>query len=100
VTQRAVLTPARDVSIASAEGGGSDRRDNNNQVVDSLPRVTSPSTSPPRPEELLADVLSPVAGDMEQMRANLKDVVGKRHPMLMAAAEQIFSAGEGGRTEA
>jgi hypothetical protein len=47
------------------------------------------------PDELLKDVLSPVAEDMETMRQNLKNVVGSRHPMLMAAAEQIFSAGEG-----
>ena len=45
------------------------------------------------PEALLAEVLSPVATDMETMRLNLKNVVGQRHPMLMAAAEQIFSAG-------
>ncbi|KAG1654567.1 hypothetical protein FOA52_009008 [Chlamydomonas sp. UWO 241] len=30
---------------------------------------------------------------METMRLNLKNVVGQRHPMLMAAAEQIFGAG-------
>lgn len=45
------------------------------------------------PDELLAEVLAPVASDMEEMRGNLKNVVGKRHPMLMAAAEQIFGAG-------
>jgi all-trans-nonaprenyl-diphosphate synthase len=30
---------------------------------------------------------------MEVMNVNLKNVVGDRHPMLMAAAEQIFGAG-------
>lgn len=47
----------------------------------------------PLPEGLLTEVLRPVADDMETMRCNLKNVVGKRHPMLMAAAEQIFGAG-------
>ncbi len=46
------------------------------------------------PEDILQEVLQPVAKDMETMRTNLKNVVGQRHPMLMAAAEQIFSAGE------
>lgn len=27
------------------------------------------------------------------MNVNLKNIVGNRHPMLMAAAEQIFGAG-------
>lgn len=40
------------------------------------------------------DVLrAPVASDMETCRKNLLDVVGQRHPMLLAAANQIFSAG-------
>lgn len=30
---------------------------------------------------------------MEIMANNLKSVVGKRHPLLMAAAQQIFGAG-------
>ena len=43
---------------------------------------------------LLETLLQPVQEDMELMRKNLKNVVGERHPMLMAAAEQIFSAGK------
>ena len=75
--RRAVLTPAREVAIVDA------------QLVN-----THHVTTPRSPEELLAEVLSPVAEDMEQMRLNLKNVVGQKHPMLMAAAEQIFSAGQ------
>ena len=41
----------------------------------------------------ISDVRRPVAEDMDVMVKNLKNVVGDRHPMLMAAAEQIFGAG-------
>jgi all-trans-nonaprenyl-diphosphate synthase len=42
---------------------------------------------------LLTEVLTPVKADLDQMNQNLKNVVGARHPMLMAAADQIFGAG-------
>ncbi|PNH05603.1 Solanesyl diphosphate synthase 1 [Tetrabaena socialis] len=45
------------------------------------------------PANLLSEILAPVKADVEQMNLNLRNVVGNRHPMLMAAAEQIFSAG-------
>jgi all-trans-nonaprenyl-diphosphate synthase len=38
-------------------------------------------------------VSAPVDADMEVCRRNLVDVVGRRHPLLRAAADQIFSAG-------
>lgn len=41
----------------------------------------------------ISDIQRPVADDMRLMVTNLKSVVGDRHPMLMAAAEQIFGAG-------
>mmetsp|Transcript_16755 Transcript_16755/g.42003 ORF Transcript_16755/g.42003 Transcript_16755/m.42003 type:complete len:443 (-) Transcript_16755:203-1531(-) len=41
----------------------------------------------------VADIMAPVLTDMEQMKVNLRNVVGERHPMLMAAADQIFGAG-------
>ncbi|GAB4820112.1 hypothetical protein N2152v2_007158 [Parachlorella kessleri] len=41
----------------------------------------------------ISDVMAPVKTDMEQMRQNLRNVVGRRHPLLMTAADQIFSAG-------
>lgn len=51
--------------------------------------------APPRatPDALLKEILMPVAADMQQMNENLRNVVGNRHPMLMAAADQIFGAG-------
>eukprot|EP00238_Polyblepharides_amylifera_P009695 CAMPEP_0196579302 /NCGR_PEP_ID=MMETSP1081-20130531/19844_1 /TAXON_ID=36882 /ORGANISM="Pyramimonas amylifera, Strain CCMP720" /LENGTH=349 /DNA_ID=CAMNT_0041898835 /DNA_START=340 /DNA_END=1389 /DNA_ORIENTATION=+ len=41
----------------------------------------------------LEEILAPVQKDMAQMNANLLSIVGDRHPMLKAAAEQIFGAG-------
>ena len=41
----------------------------------------------------MSKILAPVESDMEQMRQNLRNVVGKRHPLLLSAADQIFSAG-------
>jgi len=38
-------------------------------------------------------IQAPVSKDMDVCRKNLVDVVGKRHPLLRAAADQIFSAG-------
>ena len=38
-------------------------------------------------------VSAPVVEDMAICRQNLLNVVGERHPMLLAAANQIFSAG-------
>ena len=70
-----------------------------NSVATNMPLKDAPQHAPIHvaqrtPEALLAEVLQPVVSDMETMRLNLKNVVGQRHPMLMAAAEQIFSAGE------
>jgi all-trans-nonaprenyl-diphosphate synthase len=64
------------------------------EPVDPNEKSISCSAVPVTPEQLLQEVLAPVATDMEEMRLNLKNVVGQRHPMLMAAAEQIFSAGK------
>jgi len=41
----------------------------------------------------IEDIIAPVAKDMQVMNQNLLNVVGERHPMLKAAAEQIFGAG-------
>lgn len=41
----------------------------------------------------MGQVSEPVAADMAICRQNLLNVVGERHPMLLAAANQIFSAG-------
>ncbi|KAK9807153.1 hypothetical protein WJX73_001026 [Symbiochloris irregularis] len=39
------------------------------------------------------EILRPVKQDMDILAHNLTTVVGKRHPLLMAAAQQIFGAG-------
>ena len=41
----------------------------------------------------IKSIQAPVSKDMDICRKNLVDVVGKRHPLLRAAADQIFSAG-------
>jgi all-trans-nonaprenyl-diphosphate synthase len=41
----------------------------------------------------IEDVRRPVKQDMEELVQNLMSAVGDRHPMLMAAAQQIFGAG-------
>lgn len=38
-------------------------------------------------------ITAPVREDLAACNANLMNVVGQRHPMLMAAAERIFGAG-------
>ncbi|GBF89927.1 octaprenyl-diphosphate synthase [Raphidocelis subcapitata] len=53
-----------------------------------LPRLERPS-----PSQLLEEIVDPVAADMETMNKNLRSIVGDRHPMLLAAADQIFGAG-------
>eukprot|EP00200_Dunaliella_tertiolecta_P003926 CAMPEP_0202346628 /NCGR_PEP_ID=MMETSP1126-20121109/5334_1 /ASSEMBLY_ACC=CAM_ASM_000457 /TAXON_ID=3047 /ORGANISM="Dunaliella tertiolecta, Strain CCMP1320" /LENGTH=423 /DNA_ID=CAMNT_0048938057 /DNA_START=97 /DNA_END=1368 /DNA_ORIENTATION=- len=62
-----------------------------------LPPPTPPSTHHNKAnggnDSLLASIVAPAQADMETMNVNLKNVVGDRHPMLMAAAEQIFGAG-------
>lgn len=45
------------------------------------------------PSQLIQEIVDPVTEDMATMNANLRNIVGERHPMLMAAADQIFSAG-------
>lgn len=45
------------------------------------------------PDELLTTITEPISKDLEIMKENLKHVVGERHPMLLAAADQIFGAG-------
>ncbi|KAL2636063.1 hypothetical protein R1flu_007542 [Riccia fluitans] len=38
-------------------------------------------------------ILAPVADDLKVMNENLQKIVGEENPLLMAAADQIFSAG-------
>ena len=38
----------------------------------------------------IVKITAPVAEDMEQMRMNLRDIIGRKNPLLLAAADQIF----------
>ena len=64
--------------------------------------VTSIALDPPEPEQdspstsssvSTSQILAPVKADMETMNANLRGIVGGRHPLLVQAADQIFGAG-------
>ncbi|KAK3238880.1 Solanesyl diphosphate synthase 3, chloroplastic/mitochondrial [Cymbomonas tetramitiformis] len=41
----------------------------------------------------IATITGPCQADMDQMNKNLRTIVGERHPLLLAAADQIFGAG-------
>lgn len=74
-----VLAPLREASAA---------------LANTLQEIASTSGFLPDPTKVaLKDIRGPVDADMEVCRRNLVDVVGRRHPLLRAAADQIFSAG-------
>ena len=39
---------------------------------------------------VIDDIIAPVKSDMEQMRSSILDIVGRKNPLLLAAADQIF----------
>ena len=41
----------------------------------------------------IQELMVPVAQDLDEMTANLKNVIGMKNPLLIAAADQIFGAG-------
>ncbi len=41
----------------------------------------------------VTDILQPVESDLENLVANLRGLIGTKHPILQAAAEHLFSAG-------
>jgi all-trans-nonaprenyl-diphosphate synthase len=57
------------------------------------PPVAADATIPSVSTVSIDDIRTPVAADMDLLVKNLTNVVGDRHPMLMAAAQQIFGAG-------
>lgn len=74
-----VLTPLREASAA---------------LANTLQEIATTSGLISDPTKVnLKDIRRPVDSDMEVCRQNLVDVVGRRHPLLRAAADQIFSAG-------
>jgi len=54
---------------------------------------TSTSSSAASGVVAVDDVLAPVSDDMVQLDMSVRNIVGQRNPMLMAAADQIFGAG-------
>ena len=75
-------------SSDSAESSG-DQYDIGSIAIDppeQQPGSTSSSVS-------TSQILGPVKADMEFMNANLRSIVGGRHPLLVQAADQIFGAG-------
>eukprot|EP01025_Chloroclados_australasicus_P045273 TRINITY_DN4947_c0_g2_i1.p1 TRINITY_DN4947_c0_g2~~TRINITY_DN4947_c0_g2_i1.p1 ORF type:complete len:383 (+),score=50.73 TRINITY_DN4947_c0_g2_i1:69-1217(+) len=42
---------------------------------------------------IFEDIIKPVENEMIELESNLTSVVGNKHPMLMAAAQQIFKGG-------
>lgn len=87
----------------SARFGSSLRSEPSRPVVGGCKAVapTKPLVGPPPAETAIIDhspvgideIREPVAADMDELVKNLTSVVGDRHPMLMAAAQQIFGAG-------
>ncbi|KAL3133887.1 hypothetical protein ABBQ32_008346 [Trebouxia sp. C0010 RCD-2024] len=87
-----VYAPSReDTEVASsndsAESSG-DQYDIGSVAID--PSEDSASTSS---SVSTTQILAPVKADMEAMNANLRSIVGGRHPLLVQAADQIFGAG-------
>lgn len=41
----------------------------------------------------IGEITQPVKADLDRVNQDIRHIVGKRHPMLLAAADQIFGAG-------
>ena len=89
-----VYAPSReDISVASS----SDSSESDQTQYD----IGSVAIEPPESQQSasssasvsISQILAPVKADMETMNANLRGIVGGRHPLLVMAADQIFGAG-------
>lgn len=70
------------------------RRDASCRVVSVRAPTTIVSTPIVAPRGVdIGDITAIVKDDMAAMNTNIKSIVGNRHPMLMAAAQQIFGSG-------
>ncbi len=88
-----VYAPTReDTSVTSSSD--SETSDQGQYDISSIaidpPEQQSASTSS---SVSTSNILAPVKADMEAMNANLRGIVGGRHPLLVQAADQIFGAG-------
>lgn len=86
-----VYAPTREDTsvVSSSDSDTSDQYDISSIAIDppeQQPASTSSTVS-------TSHILAPVKADMEAMNANLRGIVGGRHPLLVQAADQIFGAG-------
>ena len=88
-----------DTSTSSSNSNGSSRRAQTTLTPSEGSGLPTLSLSTPQsgrelvPTVSSSQILEPVAADMKILSENLQNLVGKRHPLLMAAAHQIFGAG-------
>ena len=88
-----VYAPAReDTSVVSSSD--SDSSDQTQYDISSI-AIDPPNEQQPASASSVStsSILAPVKADMEAMNANLRGIVGGRHPLLVQAADQIFGAG-------
>ena len=78
---------------ASTSGSSTDDEFLENNAVPATSLAVEPEGKGLSASVSSSEILGPVVADMQQLTVNLRSVVGERHPMLMAAAEQIFGAG-------
>lgn len=91
-----VFAPAQEADTRSSSSSSSDSSTATQDESQELPLLSLSTPTSGRelvPTVSSAEILQPVAQDMEILASNLQTVVGKRHPLLMAAAQQIFGAG-------
>lgn len=87
-----VFAPTReDTSVVSSSD--SDSSDQSQYDISSI-ALDPPDQQPASTSSAsTSNILGPVKADMEAMNANLRGIVGGRHPLLVQAADQIFGAG-------
>ncbi len=91
-TSLRVYAPTReDTSVVSSSD--SDSSDQSQYDISSI-ALDPPDQQPASTSSVsTSTILAPVKADMEAMNANLRGIVGGRHPLLVQAADQIFGAG-------
>lgn len=84
---------AQAVEVSTSSPSEHNHGPHNNEPSVPAPISSRPLTLADLAHMPIDDITAPVATDMKKMNENLLSVVGDRHPMLMAAAQQIFGAG-------
>lgn len=86
-----VALPNFDSSAILEEPANNHRLDS--AVLEAASPDSSSSLGGSQRQVSLTSLMEPVAEDLQILNRNLQAVVGSENPLLMAAAEQIFSAG-------